>query len=501
MKALLELKKMAQNLSVLYVEDDESIRESFAKYLRLIFDTLDVVEDGEEGLEAFRSREYDLVITDIHMPKMSGLEMIKHIREESRDQEVIITTAFSDIDYMLEAISLNVNGYILKPLNFDKMNQALYDSVQKRALILENENYKINLEELVKERTEQNIALQKEKIENYEKTLLSLVEMVERRDAYTGGHSLRVAKYSKLIADDMGYDKESSELLYRAGILHDIGKVETPDAVLLKPSALDKLEYGLIREHVVTSYELLQKIPMYEKIAQIVKSHHERYDGGGYPDGLRGDEIPELSRVLVVADAFDAMTTNRIYKPRMSIDSAITELHSLSNIQFDERVVKSAIKVLKGIEIDEDIIQLPSNKMEDKRFAYFFEDQVTHAYNKNYLDLMLIQNDENMRYMRVLLLKNFNDLNKKYGWEGGNNYLKKMSIIIREYCENALIFRVHGDDFVIISEEKIVLDGENFKTLLDEFNNIVTIEQKEFNISEENISSFEEFENILKKSL
>ena len=150
--------------------------------------------------------------------------------------------------------------------------------------------------------------------QNFEKTLEALVSIVEDRDSYTGGHSQRVATYSKMIAKEMGFSDEECELIYRAGKLHDIGKISTPDNVLLKPDKLSKLEYKLIKRHVEVSYAILSTIPMYKDIADIVISHHERYDGKGYPKGIGGDEITILGHVMIVADAFDAMTTNRIYK-------------------------------------------------------------------------------------------------------------------------------------------------------------------------------------------
>ena len=196
---------------------------------------------------------------------------------------------------------------------------------------------------------------EEEKAENFEKTLESFVSMVEERDTYTGGHSQRVANYSLLIAKDMNFSKEECNLIYRSAILHDIGKIATPDNVLLKPGKLTSLEYKLIQEHVGASYGILSKIPMYKDLAEVIICHHERYDGEGYPKGLKGNEMPLLYQIMIVADAFDAMTTNRIYKGRKSVSIAIQEIKDASSKQFHPLVVNSAIKVLKTIEI-EDIV-------------------------------------------------------------------------------------------------------------------------------------------------
>jgi len=498
MITLKELKAISAGISVLYVEDDIDLSKSVTTYLQIIFDTVNSAKDGEEGLDFYNQKDYDIVITDIQMPKMNGLEMIKKVRESKPNQEIIITTAFSETNYMLQAIELDVNGYILKPMDFDKMNLTLYKSVESIALRKENENYKTNLQNMVQVRTEQNTKLEKEKIENYEKTLLSLVELVEKRDSYTGGHSLRVASYCKLIAQEMGYDEASCNLLYKAGILHDIGKIETPDAVLLKPGKLDTLEYNLIKEHVSTGYRLLNNIPMYKELSEVIASHHERCDGTGYPNGLTRDEIPELTRIMVVADAFDAMTTNRIYKSRMSIANAIEELKEFSGTQFDEKVVKAAIGPLENVVIDPDIGQLPSTQMENKRFAYFFEDQMTQAYNVNYLNLVLIQNNSLSKNLTVLFLHNFTSYNKKYGWDKGNILLKDITEILHLCCKEASIFRIHGDDFVVLSDYKIEIDESSITELIQESGNIISISTKEFNTATDNIESIEKLELLLK---
>lgn len=399
----------------------------------------------------------------------------------------------------MEAISLNVNGYLIKPIDFNQINNNLYKIVRTINIYRENKNYRTNLEKMVEQRTAQNSLLQKDKIQNYEKTLLSFVELVEKRDTYTGGHSQRVANYCKLIAEEMGYDKEYCELLYRAGILHDIGKIGTPDAVLLKPGKLDELEYGLMKEHVTASAELLRKIPMYKELSGIIWAHHEHYDGTGYPNGLKRDKIPELARIMIVADAFDAMTTNRIYKARMNIESAIKELKSCSGTQFDPKVVEVAIDVLKNITIDTNIFQLPSTEMEYKRFAYFYEDQITKAYNQNYLDLVLIQNQNSLKiqYITVLFIRNFTAYNTAFGWDNGDLFLKRVVNILHDCHDSASIFRVHGDDFVLISESKLEMDLCIFKPILSESDNMVTIEYKEFNTDDDNINSLFELENCL----
>lgn len=491
MNLLKELKSISANISVLYVEDEDTLRQSVAQYLRLIFDKVDVAKDGKEGLAAFNKNSYDIVITDIQMPSMNGLEMIKAIREKDAQQNILIVTAYSEANYFMESISLDVDGYILKPIDFDKINKNLYKIVQQINIFRENQNYKTNLEKIVEERTTQNFILQGEKIKNYENTLLSLVEMVEKRDTYTGGHSLRVAQYCKLIADKMGYNEKDCELLYKAGILHDIGKIGTPDAVLLKPGKLNDLEYNIMKEHVYDSAQLLGKIPMYKELSTIVAAHHERYDGSGYPLGLKQSEIPELAKIMIVADAFDAMTTNRVYKHKMSVAEAMDELKAFSGTQFDPYVIAFAIDVLQDVVIDTNIFQLPSTGMEHKRFAYFYEDQVTEVYNEKYLDLYLVQNQnkDKLNKITVLFTHHFEEYNKFFGWDKGNLFLKDIANMLVKNYTDSMVFRINGDDFVILSNKHASIDSSILEPFLEQSNDLIGFTQKEFNALDDNINS------------
>ncbi|MDA3908236.1 MAG: DUF3365 domain-containing protein, partial [Sulfurimonas sp.] len=200
------------------------------------------------------------------------------------------------------------------------------------------------------------------KIKDYQQHIFSLVNIIEKRDSYTAGHSQRVAKYSVLIAQEMGFNEDKLDDIHRACMLHDIGKISIPDSILLKPGKLNTLEYEIIKEHVVMSYELLNTVDIYKDIAEIVRHHHEHYDGRGYPQGLKGDEIPILSQIMTVADAFDAMTTNRIYKARKSVKSAIAELKLFAGKQFNSEIVKAASVSLKEIKVELTTTQLPKTR-------------------------------------------------------------------------------------------------------------------------------------------
>ena len=196
----------------------------------------------------------------------------------------------------------------------------------------------------------ETVRLQQERISNYEEIILSLVDLIEKRDAYTAGHTRRVAHYSELIATRLGHSPEEIEKLKRAAILHDIGKIAIPDAVLLKPGSLTPLEYGRIKQHVEVGYETLSHINMYKELAEIMRHHHEHVDGSGYPLGLKGSQIPRLSQIMAAADSFDAMTTNRIYQPRKAVDVAREELRQLGGVYYDAEVANAAFEALRDVE-------------------------------------------------------------------------------------------------------------------------------------------------------
>ena len=448
-----KLKHLSQDFSVLYVEDDADIRKSMHTYLQKFFLKVHSAKDGVEGLASYQNEKFDIIITDLSMPNLNGLEMLKKIKEIDEHQAVLITSAHSESEYMIEAIKIGIDGYVIKPFDFEQLNKELYKIVEKLHKFAQNKHYKENLEEIVKEKTKALQELLQYETQNYEKTIYSMVEMIEDRDTYTAGHAKRVAQYSKLIAQEMGYSQEDCTKIYQAGILHDIGKIATPDSVLLNPKKLNDIEYKLIQEHVEVGYKLLNHIPMFQPLSNIVRSHHERYDGKGYPRGLAGDEIEPLARVMMVADAFDAMTTNRIYKARKSLKKSLEEIQELQGIQFHPEVVAPAIRALKSIHIDKQISQLPKSLLEQERFAYFYKDTLSDAYNQNYLDVVLMKNthEHEFKFLSIFYLKNFSQFNKEKSWKEGDKLLKKFATLLNEYFQDSFIFRVFGDDFVVLS--------------------------------------------------
>lgn len=291
-----------------------------------------------------------------------------------------------------------------------------------------------------------------EKTKLYEESMYALVNMMEKRDSYTAGHSKRVAEYSKMLVLGLGYTPDDADFIYKAGMLHDIGKIEIPDAVLLKPEKLTSEEYSLIQYHSKASFELLKHEP-FKVLSKVVLHHHEHYDGKGYPDGLIGENIPFFSQIIAVADAFDAMTTNRAYRKSMTRVEALAILDEESGKQFNPRIVKVAQTVFSDIFIPEDTTQMPKDLLEEMRFSYYFRDQLTGYYNINYLKFMFAHTDDKrvkMFFIDHLNCVNFSIYNKKYGWKKGDEFLTLMAKTIESIYPKAIIVRAYSHNFLVL---------------------------------------------------
>lgn len=340
--------------------------------------------------------------------------------------------------------------------------------------------------------------LELERTANYEETIFSMVNMIEHRDTYTAGHTSRVARYSVMIAKEMGFEEKEIRKLQKAAVLHDIGKIATPDSVLLKPGKLSDIDYDLIKIHANAGYEMLSKINMYQELAEIIRHHHERYDGNGYPDHIKGDQIPLLSSIMTVADAFDAMTTNRIYKSRKEIDEAITELKSLAGSQFHPDVVNAAVNVLQDVKIPATISQLPKTDLEKRRFSYFFNDKLTSLYNEDYLQIILQSNRSTNGYkcFHSIHLKNLPEYNKRYGWEEGNQLVKKIADELQASFPDTLLFRAYGNDFAMVTREHFELSSQQIEAFSSIRDTEIEVEISHVDLIREEIYTVKKLEKL-----
>ncbi|HZF69802.1 HD domain-containing phosphohydrolase, partial [Sulfuricurvum sp.] len=338
-----------------------------------------------------------------------------------------------------------------------------------------------------------------EKINLYEQNLFSLVSLIEQRDNYTAGHGKRVGEYSRLIAAQMGLSNAQQEDLYRAGALHDIGKVAIPDSILLKPGALEAIERILIEEHVNAGYTLLKRVDIFSSIAEIVRYHHERLDGSGYPNKISGDSLPLLSQIMAVADCFDAMTTTRIYKGRKSLKEALEELLSTRGIKFRSDIIDAAMIALANVSLESNHSQRPTTPLEMERFSYFYKDSLTGVYTSAYLNFLFFEPDFGQyRQMWLINLGNIGHFNKVYGWAEGDNLLKRYAQMIQERYPTLPIIRFQGDDFILFRKDnqKPLVD-EFYADWLKEINIVVTVSV--IILDADNVRSLETLQSCLAK--
>ena len=304
-----------------------------------------------------------------------------------------------------------------------------------------------------------------EKEELYEEYIYGLVSVVEKSDTYTAGHSTRVADYAEKIAKEMGFSEYDCHVIHRAGMLHDIGKVAIPDSVFLKPTKLSSREYSLIKEHVDIGYEMLKDISIFDEIKEIVRDHHEHYDGSGYPRGLIGEDTPMLAQILSLADSFDAMTTDRVYKGRKSVEDALKEMVSLSGKQFNPKIVQAALISLKDVIIDHEKQQNPKTLLEKERYSSFYKDLLTGVYNETYLRFNIHKLDKCSFAVRISL-NNFHNYNKQNGWAKGDKVLQKIANSIMYSCkDDTRVYRFYGDNFLVLLDNQYEI-GE-LKTNID----------------------------------
>ncbi len=308
----------------------------------------------------------------------------------------------------------------------------------------------VEIRKLIKDLEEK---LKREK-ELTEKIVKSLVRGIEIRDSYTRGHSERVAFFAKRIAEEMGLKEEEVKAIYTAGLLHDIGKIGIPDSILLKPGKLSNEEYEIIKLHPKLSYELLKHIDVLEDSLPGIKHHHERWDGSGYPDGLKGKEIPLQARILAVADTFDAMTSDRIYRKGVSKAEAVKELKKLSGKSYDPEVVENALYVLLNEEPppSEEFISLQLlSTIEERRLDYYLRDHLTGVFNRNALELAYKIAKERFKELKAFTvdIKELRQINIKEGWKRGDQILKKTVALLQLELKDAVIVRYSGDNFLI----------------------------------------------------
>jgi putative nucleotidyltransferase with HDIG domain len=330
---------------ILIVDDEEAIREVVSTLLVAQGHECATASNGILAQDYLRKHSVDLVLSDMVMPEMDGMKLVEWLHKTEPDIPIIMVTANSEISIALEAIRQGAYDYILKPFEKDQLYFGVQRALGHRQLVLEKRDYQRNLERLVEERTAQLQGALEQLEQSYDDTLEALGGALDLKDAETEGHCKRVTAFTIAIAKAMEVEPALLPHIARAAFLHDIGKMAIPDMILRKPGPLTPEERDIMRTHCEIGYNMVTRIPFLREAAEIVLSHQEYFDGSGYPRGLRGEEIPLGARIFAVADALDAMISDRPYRKALSIRHAEEEIQRCSGTQFDPKVVEVFIKM------------------------------------------------------------------------------------------------------------------------------------------------------------
>ena len=302
---------------------------------------------AEEALERLLASEYELVISDITMPGMSGLDMIPQVRSMAPNTVVVMISGMQTVESAIGALRLGAFDYVMKPFDLRQVEAVVKRALEHQELIVAKERYEGHLEELVEQRTAELDDALNSLEDAYRSTLKALTAALETRDLETHGHSERVVTYSLRLGREYGLDSQRIKALEFGSLLHDIGKIGVPDSILRKPAKLTEQEWVRMREHPAHGQQILRGIHFLEGAARVVAQHHEKWDGSGYPLGLHGEDIDLCARIFSVADAFDAMTSDRVYRKGKSYEAAAQELDEWAGTQFDPKVVEAFHRVPK----------------------------------------------------------------------------------------------------------------------------------------------------------
>ena len=321
---------------ILIVDGDSTVRDVIGVLLGEEGYVCATATSVEQAVDLLRATEFHLVVADMKMPGgKDGLWLLDRLRGEQPSTAVIMLTAFGDTEAAVECLRRGAVDYLLKPPKVTELVRSIERALAKRRLELARQRYRTSLERRVREKTAELSKALRDIEASYASTLAALVAALDAREHETSDHSQRVLRYTLAIAERLGVPADDRPDMARGALLHDIGKIGVPDAILLKPGPLVTSEWDEMRRHPQTGYTILQSIPFLQRAAEIVLSHHERWDGGGYPHALAGEAIPIGSRIFAIADTLDAITSDRPYRKGASVEAARQEIRRHLGTQFD----------------------------------------------------------------------------------------------------------------------------------------------------------------------
>ena len=330
---------------VLVVDDEQHVRSMIGASLERQGYDVQLASSGREALEILEKDTFDLVLTDLVMQDGNGIYLLDRIRGGLPNLPVVMVSAVHDISIAIDAMRRGAYDYLLKPFEREHLVATVVRALEHRQALQDSQNYQQNLEQVVRARTEMLRQAMEDLEHSYDITLEALGDALDLKDSETEGHSKRVTAYTIALARAMGISSAEIKVIARGAFLHDIGKMAIPDEILRKPAALNPAEQEIMREHCTRGFNILRKIPFLAEASEIVFCHQEHFDGSGYPNQLRGGEIPIGARIFAVADTLDAITSDRPYRKARSFDTARQEILRCSGTQFDPSVVEVFLKI------------------------------------------------------------------------------------------------------------------------------------------------------------
>lgn len=335
-----------QQERILVVDDEAPVRGIVAALLEHSGYAAIAASGADEAIELLsQDPTYSLVLSDIMMPDTDGLALLDRISADHPGLPVIMFTAVHDIHVATSAFRRGAFDYLLKPFERLQLESVVSRAVEHSRHLGQNNAYRQQIEEIISARTGRLRETMQDLERSYDITIEAMGDALDLRDQETEGHSKRVTAYTIALARALGVGADQLRIMARGAFLHDIGKIATPDSILLKPGRLSPEEMAIMREHCQRGYEMVRKIPFLCEAAEIVYAHQERFDGTGYPRGLRGDQIPLGARIFAIADTLDAMTSDRPYRKGTSFACARAEIVRCSGTQFDPTIVQRFLTI------------------------------------------------------------------------------------------------------------------------------------------------------------
>ncbi len=323
---------------ILVVEDEDSVRSLLLRKLTRAGYTAVGATNGIDALARLREQDFGVVMSDINMPKLNGLELLQIIRETYPDIVVIMITAYGDLDHAIAAMRLGASDYVVKPFDLTQIMGAVQQALRLRQRNVARRYMEIQAHIHQSTEATQRLLLS---------TVMALANSLEAKDPYTVGHSQRVAALSERLAQALGLPDSEIQYIRMAALLHDVGKIGIREAVINKPGPLTPAEYAHIQTHPLISERILVPVAELNGALRMIRGHHEHWDGSGYPDGLKGLEIPVGARIVTIADAYDAMTSQRPYRPALTHEVALREIAKGAGYHFDPSLSRLFLKLIE----------------------------------------------------------------------------------------------------------------------------------------------------------